>query len=142
MKLAETENEYKRAERFMAAIYVQQGRYEEAFKIYNKHCKTWEDPLRCHGSLAYVYAKAGRRDEALLELQKVKDAIDTGPKHRFLAGIYSELGDNDQALAHLEVDDYENGLLWCFFKFDPCIARVRSDPRFSALLERRFGTQP
>ena len=88
-------------------------------------------------TLAYVYAKAGRRREAM---EQVDSMIETS-KHRFVSSaaigmIYSMLGDKDAAFKWLERANAEHDLLVVRVKYDPRFETLRNDPRLDDLSKR------
>jgi predicted Zn-dependent protease len=89
-------------------------------------------------TLAWAYAMAGRRSEAIQILNEVKGASQNSIPHLRVAKVYGALGEKDQAMLHLEMAhaEHREGLLW--LKVDPEFDGLRSDPRFDNLL-RRIG---
>jgi TolB-like protein/DNA-binding winged helix-turn-helix (wHTH) protein/Tfp pilus assembly protein PilF len=86
---------------------------------------------------AYVLARAGRRREALAtldELRRISKPRDPAPFR--IAMVHIGLGETDRAFEWLqkafEARDWQIALL----KVEPAFDSLRSDPRFSALLER------
>lgn len=56
-----------------------------------------------HGQMGYCYAMSGRREEALHEIEILKERSETGYVSPLsFAAIYSGLGDEEQALRYLE----------------------------------------
>jgi len=53
-----------------------------------------------------------------------------------LAGIYAALGEKDKALDWLERAADERSPLIVYLKVDPQFEKLRSEPRFAALLKR------
>ena len=102
-----------------------------------------EDP-RLHSSLGIVYAKQGRRDEAVREgklacelLPRSKDGFYYLPYVIDLAHIYTILGDNEMALERLEyLLSNPSYLSTPFLRMDPRWDPLDDDPRFQALLEK------
>ncbi len=92
--------------------------------------------------LAYAYAAAGRRGEALKILEDQKRLA----RQRYVspynfAIIYTGLGDKDQAFAWLEkCIEQRTGLVYRL-KVRPMFDPLRSDPRFAELL-RRINLEP
>jgi tetratricopeptide (TPR) repeat protein len=87
--------------------------------------------------LAYTYALAGRKQEAVGLVTQLKDMA----KQKYvspydLAVAYVGLGDTDTAFSWLEkaYQERDEGLL--LLKIDPVLDSIRSDPRFSDLLAR------
>jgi TolB-like protein/Tfp pilus assembly protein PilF len=88
-------------------------------------------------TLAYAYASAGRRREALDQIDKL---IDTS-KQRYIAPgsiamIFSVLGDKDEAFKWLEEANRGHDMLAVRIKSDPRFANLRGDPRYDDLLKR------
>jgi TolB-like protein/DNA-binding winged helix-turn-helix (wHTH) protein/Tfp pilus assembly protein PilF len=87
--------------------------------------------------MAYVLARAGRRQEALATLDELRRIAK--PRHpspfRF-AYVHIGLGETDRAFEWLqkaiEARDWQMGML----KVEPAFDGLRADPRFAALVER------
>jgi serine/threonine-protein kinase len=87
--------------------------------------------------MAYVLAKAGRRQEALATLDELRRiATPRDPSPFRLAYVHLGLGDTDVAFDWLErsveARDWQIGML----KVEPAFDGLRSDPRFAALVAR------
>jgi Flp pilus assembly protein TadD len=94
------------------------------------------DIVAFHG---YILARAGRRDEALKTLRDLRRLSQPREPAPFLmALVYVGLDDMDRAFESLDqaVDarNWETPMI----KANPIFERIRSDPRFPALL-RRIG---
>ncbi len=79
----------------------------------------------------------GKRDDAQQVLAElIKKSEQTYVSDYDVAVIYAGLGDRDQAFAWLEkaVEQHSFWLSW--LKLDPRLDPLRSDPRFSHLLQR------
>src|SRR5690349_17049341 len=108
------------------------GRIEDALPIRQKQV---EDSARSYtlASLSRIYALLGRRKESQAALAK---AIRAEPPNELrIALAYFALGDKDRCFEWLtkSVDDRQNILFW---KVDPQLDAVRSDPRFQTLVAR------
>jgi eukaryotic-like serine/threonine-protein kinase len=120
----------------LGEVYVQQGRYKEALAEMLQP-KTLVDSPRRLARIGYVYAAAGKRDEAIKILAEVKESTrERYDLASYIAAIYAALGNKDQAFAWLEkaCDEYEYGV--SDLKVSPRWDTLRSDPRFTSLLWR------
>ncbi|MGH9861879.1 MAG: tetratricopeptide repeat protein [Candidatus Acidiferrales bacterium] len=94
-------------------------------------------------ALAYGYALAGRREEALKLLKELIEGA-RKPFTRFptvvppyrLAAVYAALAEKDQALEWLEKDYAARGGWMVWLKVDAAFDTLRHDPRFQQLLRR------
>jgi tetratricopeptide (TPR) repeat protein len=85
----------------------------------------------------FVYAKTGRRQEALAIINRWKE----GEKTRYVmnywvAVLYAALGDKDAAFAELEKAYEAHDWFLQRIKVDPFMDPLRDDPRFNALVQR------
>ncbi len=117
-------------------IYAKQGRHEEALAEMLEVRPRIRYPREL-ARIGYVYAVAGKRDEAINILEEMKGLA--GERHNLgthIAAIYAALGNKDEALAWLKraCDEHEQGVV--DLKVDPRFDALRSDPRFMDLLRR------
>lgn len=89
------------------------------------------------GHLGNIYARAGRTDQARKLIARIEEDVRNNGIGRYeIALIYAGLGDKQQAFNWLE-DAYrahDAGLV--YLGIDPCLAPLRSDPRFADLMRR------
>jgi DNA-binding winged helix-turn-helix (wHTH) protein/TolB-like protein/Tfp pilus assembly protein PilF len=90
-----------------------------------------------HPMLAYTYAVAGKRVEAM----KLLDEQTELSKHRYIspfnfAVIYLGLGDKDRTFEYLERAYEEHPQTMVHFKTQPMFDSLRSDPRYTILLRK------
>ena len=83
--------------------------------------------------LAYFYAVAGRKSEARAILQQLKSSW--GAEFE-IALIHIGLGDTDQAFEWLEQAYNKRDHYLLYLKVDPNLDTLRSDPRFSTLVNK------
>ncbi|MFC2144569.1 protein kinase [Acidobacteriota bacterium] len=122
--------------------------YEVARELLEAEVEASPEDPRLHSSLGIVYAKQGRRDEAVREgklacelLPRSKDGFYYLPYVVDLAHIYTILGDNEAALEQLEhLLANPSYLSAPFLRMDPRWDPLTNDPRFQALLEK-YDTQ-
>jgi TolB-like protein/Tfp pilus assembly protein PilF len=122
----------------LADVYEQMGRIEDALPIRQKQAEAGPSSYTL-ASLSRVYASLGRRKEAQAALSR---AIRAEPPYVLgFALAYFALGDKDRCFEWLDkgVDDRQNVLFW---KIDPQLDPVRSDPRFQALIARLKMPEP
>ncbi len=117
---------------------AERGEFEEAIEQLQAGMQhTPETPFAAFG-LAYVYAAAGRRKDALrllgeLEARRARGGYVSAYD---IAVAYAGLGDSDQAFQWLDkaYEERAGGLPWV--KADPRLDTLHSDPRFQDLLRR------
>jgi eukaryotic-like serine/threonine-protein kinase len=112
------------------------SRHERAVAAVQKAIEA-SSSTRYRADLAYVYAKAGRPDEArsvLAELEKVSQTRYVSPY--FQAGAYAALGDIERGFACLERAFAERSNGMTYLTTDPNLDDLRPDPRYAALVGR------
>jgi serine/threonine protein kinase/Tfp pilus assembly protein PilF len=116
-------------------VYWQMSMYEEALEEYHKEEALLKEPISITEIIkAAIYARTGKKDEARQILQKL---IETKQEYSYnLAIVCFDLGDIDQGFNWLEkaYEEHESGFY--YIKIDPDFDRVRTDPRFKALLKK------
>jgi tetratricopeptide (TPR) repeat protein len=121
-------------------VYLQKGMSQEAIEIFEKLYLTKKSLAAA--PLAYAYAKAGRRVEALkilAELDELSKQENIPPQERAI--IYIGLDDKDQAFMWLEKAYEERFASIISLTSDPFFDSLRSDPRF-AELARKINLTP
>jgi tetratricopeptide (TPR) repeat protein len=124
----------------LGEVLEMKGLTNEAMAEYQKANTLDPDPLP-QALLGHLYAKIGRKDEALAMLDRLQHTS----KERYVtpynfALIHLGLGQKDQAMHFLE-QTYEDrdGYNLAFLKTDPFLDPLRDDPRFEALVQKIFG---
>ena len=119
------------------------GFNEEAIAEYRKAIALNDDPLP-QALLGHLYAKLGRKDEALAILKQLRELRESS-KERYvspynLALIHIGLGQKNEAIQLLE-ETYEerDGYNIVFIKVEVLLDPLRGDPRFEALVQKVFG---
>jgi TolB-like protein/Flp pilus assembly protein TadD len=133
---------------FAALAYSWRGDSRRAHEEMEKACRLLEAEVRrvpedglYHSSLGVAYALLGRREEAVREGKKgvqllplTKDSVYGIPHVIDLARIYTLLGDDEDALAQIEVLLSHPGWVSVpWLEMDPCFRSLRDKPRFLAL---------
>ncbi len=119
------------------------GFTEEAIAEYKKAIALNDDPLP-RALLGHLYAKLGRKDEALAILKQLRELRESS-KERYvspynLALIHIGLGQKNEAIQLLE-ETYEerDGYNIVFIKVEVLLDPLRGDPRFEALVQKVFA---
>jgi tetratricopeptide (TPR) repeat protein len=87
--------------------------------------------------LGYVYASAGRKDEAQQILRTLDESSNEGrASPLFIATIYGELGNKEEAFAWLEKAYDEHSGLLVYLNVVPMLDSLRADQRFRLLAQR------
>jgi len=121
---------------FLGFHYIRQGRFPEAINALKKSDDLFAAPWS-HARLAYGYAMAGRRTEALAILDSLKrQAHKAYVASDIVASVYVALGDKENAFEYLEKAYQERAGWMTFLKVDPIWDPIRSDPRFDTLLRK------
>lgn len=122
----------------LGRVYWEKGMQNEAIRAFKKAVSySSRDSSLYMAELAYAYAAIGRRGDAL---QLLKELTKRARKHYVssyaFALMYTGFGNKDQAFAWLDRAYEERASALPFVKTNPTLARLRSDPRFHALLRR------
>jgi len=120
--------------------YREKGMYSEAMAAQKRwdatHPSESRDPYRL-ATLASIYGLQGRNDEAEALIKELKETA----RHRYVSGFflaeaYAGLGQRDQAITWLERAYEEHDEWMVFANSYPGLDRLRSEPRFQALMRR------
>jgi Tfp pilus assembly protein PilF len=123
----------------LAEAYLAKGMSQHAVAEMEKVVAVRKEPQRWDGYpiLAFAYAKAGRRGEALKILDEQKRLANQGYITPYsFAIIYTGLGDKERAFEYLEKAYEEHALPMVHFPSRPLFDSLRSDPRFVDLVRR------
>jgi eukaryotic-like serine/threonine-protein kinase len=119
----------------IADAYEQLGKFDEALASVQELLQNTPDRRIGLRPLARIYARTGRRREAIEIVRKIERDGTFGGDEFALASIYSALGDPDHAIAAIEKGVQRRSLPAFVFR-DPQLDPLRSDPRFQELLRR------
>jgi tetratricopeptide (TPR) repeat protein len=123
----------------LADYYARKGMSDEAVRSIRQR-ETFMGETRPPsglGLLAFLYARAGRREDALRMLSELERRAKTGyVPATALANTYLGLGAKEKALSFLEraYEDRDISLVW--LKVNWIYNPLRTDPRFQDLLRR------
>jgi serine/threonine protein kinase/tetratricopeptide (TPR) repeat protein len=135
-KALELEPNLFRARRFLVRAHAHLGNFGEAFAEHQKLDAITRGGVLSKAVLAYVFALANRKAEAEAVLNELKtQKLDLEARY-FAATVYVILGENDQALEHLNSICDDRYPLMNYIGVDPVLDPSRSDPRFRDLLKR------
>ena len=139
-RLLDVDPNFFPARRYLGLAYEQKGMYAEAIDQFQQGVKLSGSPLMM-SLLGHAYAASGKRTEA----QRILAELDQ-QKQRYVspytvATIYAGLGDKDQAFKWLEKAFEERDIWLMNMKVDPVLKPIRSDQRFTNLVQR-IGLTP
>jgi tetratricopeptide (TPR) repeat protein len=113
---------YTAAERLLGRALVQKGEYAKGIQLF-ANLSSRSDQPRAFWDLAWAYARAGRREDALRTVADGRAA--SSPVYEYDAAlVWTALGDKAAAL-----DELQKG----FANRDPTMVNLRHDPRFETL---------
>ncbi len=120
---------------FLGPALVQAGEYGRAIEV----CETWIPRVRRRNGLiallAYAQGRAGRREEALSNLDLLESLApgkEIAPDH--LALVHIGLGNLDRAFECLDLALHQRAWYLAFLKVDPAFEPLRGDPRYDRLV--------
>jgi serine/threonine-protein kinase len=120
----------------MGRAYVQLKKPEQAKAVLKKAIEMSGNDPAMIAELANTYALLGDRAKAEGLVQQLTGANSHPPAFE-IACTFAALGENDRAFEWLEraYQERQGNLIWLRSKI-PCLAGLRSDPRFASLLSR------
>jgi len=136
-KTLEMDANYAAAHRLLSLAYSGEERFDEAIGANQNWGNLTRNEVETNLALAQIYAVSGQVEAARKLVEVVKqDPHLIDQAYRGLALVHAALGENDAAFESLEkgYSRREESLL--SLKVDPKVDRLRSDPRFTALLKK------
>ena len=128
--------DYWWAHMWLGRAYAHAGRFSEAIAEMRAAQKLFQSP-EIESTLGRVYADAGDRTKATEVLEHLRRQMkDAFVSASFLAALHIGLGHMDEAFASLAQAETEHSYYVGFWKVDPDLDPLRSDPRFAALLKK------
>ena len=126
----------------LGRAYLEKGMYADAIAAFQKALPLSGDSPDESASLGCAYARSGRKAEA----RKIIDELKEQSKRRYIApsviaAIYADLGEKDEGFIWLDKAYEEHDFILVLLKVEPMFDKLRSDPRFTALL-KRVGLEP
>jgi Flp pilus assembly protein TadD len=123
--------------RLLGLVYAQQGLYDEATASFREAVSNSESDVLSYAGLGQVAAMRGRSDEARAVLNQLEERQRTRYVSPVaLAMIQVTLGEVDASFDLLE-KAYQDRRGWlAYLRIEPILDPLRTDPRFSRLLER------
>lgn len=103
-----------------------------------------QTPAMLQGVRGYVYAKCGRRNDAVAELNHLLSERKAGKyiSHYSLAVIHAGLGDKQSAFTELEQAYAERAWTMFLIRLEPAFDGLRNDERFTQLMKSMGLNQP
>jgi len=121
----------------LGRVYIQQRKYPEAIAAFTKARELSHGNSEAIGSIGYVEALAGHKDEARAVLEELKVLSNQHYVPPYNVGmVYNGLRDQNEALSSLERACDERDPRVTLLKVDPRWDSLRSNPRFIAILQR------
>ena len=145
-KTIEMDRSFYSAQQSYGMALEVQGKIPEAIAELEK-AATLTDDAQVLGMLGQLYGMAGRKDEALTLLEKLRGSRAQRYTTAYsLALVCLGLGDRAEAIHWLEEGYHERDSLVASIRVDPLLKSLHGDPRFEALAEkivpaREFGTK-
>ena len=125
------------AQWYLALAFEQAGRYSEAKTAFQEALLSTNQDVIIRADAAHFYAVSGQRETALLELAKLEKLSETKFISSFgLALICVGLEDDDRAFGYFEKAVQERCDMLVYLNVEPRFDRLRTDPRFKALVKR------
>ena len=136
-KTLEMDPHYAVAYAMLGQAYASKGSYREALADLDKYLALSRGGAAGLALLGYAHARLGNRNEALRRLEELKALAKLSfvPAF-FFALVHAGLEDKDQAFGWLEKACQERFNRLAYLKVEALWDPLRSDPRFTELLQR------
>ncbi|HEX6126606.1 MAG TPA: protein kinase [Pyrinomonadaceae bacterium] len=122
---------------YLGGAQTLKGQYTEAAATFRKAIEISDGSPNAKSHLAYALAKAGQRDEAMAMINELKRLAEREHINTFHFAVpYIGLGDKDEAFFWLGKGIDEGSIGFKQLDVHPWFDDLRSDPRFTALLQR------
>ena len=118
-------------------VYVHKRMYDEAITQYKKAIPLSGTSPDEPSTLAYAYAKSGKRKQALETIEELKKRSERSyVSSTLIAATYAALGDKDEAFRFLQKAIEQRDGVLPFVNIDPIFEELRSDTRYAEILKR------
>ncbi len=137
-KVLELDQNFLYVHVFLGLMYAQQNKFDEAISELQKvrQIVGAVNPYGI-GNLGYVYARAGKKNEAIKALNQLLEFSKKGYTLSVeIAYVYAGLGDKDKAFEWLGKGYNEQNRGLGYLKIDYPWDNLRSDPRYTAMLKK------
>ena len=136
-KTLEIEPSFALAHFDLGGALGQKKQFVEAVAEFQEGLRTSPNDAGAMAEMGYVYAKAGRENDAQRTLESLRDQS----SRRYVAAYFPALvhagrGDWKQSLVYLDQALEERAAPVVFLNVDPRFSELRPDPRFQSLLQR------
>ncbi|MEO8072921.1 MAG: tetratricopeptide repeat protein [Acidobacteriota bacterium] len=133
----ELDDNFMRTHLRLSQAYARQGLYQEALAESLKARAIAGDTPQTTAQIAYVQAVSGQQSEARAALAELKErsARQYVPPYD-IALIYTGLGETDRAFEWFEKAYADHSTEMIYFKVEPILSPLRSDPRYQNMLLR------
>jgi serine/threonine-protein kinase len=135
-RLADTQPKNLNTHYGLGMAYIYNGMHAEGMEELRKLFDLSEGDALAKTYLAWAYAVSGDRDKAIKMLDEILNSRGGAVSKVTIAEVYTALGNKDQAFAWLEKAYQEHSGSLLSLKRNPSFDSLRSDPRFTDLLQR------
>ncbi len=131
MMTLELDKNFAPAYRLLSLAYLGMKMFDEAIAENQRWGDFTGNKVKTDVALAYIYAAAGRKEEAKKIIKNIEDGEQlSGNDYRGMSMAYAAFGENDLAFSWLEKSYALHEESLCSLKIDPKMYPLRSDPRF------------
>ncbi len=137
LKLIELDPSFSLAYDYLGRSYLKQGRCAEAVANLEKAVELSSRVSYTLKDLGYGYAVTGKQSEAIVIAEELEQRYARNDAAgRYVAAVYTGLGDKDKAFDWLEKDFQTRSGGLAYIRWEIPYESLRDDPRFAGLLKR------
>ncbi|HVF46161.1 MAG TPA: tetratricopeptide repeat protein [Pyrinomonadaceae bacterium] len=137
LKLIELDPNFPLAYDYLGRSYLKQGRNAEAIANLEKAVELSARVSNILKDLGYGYGVTGKEAEAILIVKELEERYARKDANgRWVAAVYTGLGDKDKAFEWLEKDFLTRNGDLAYIRWEIPYESLRDDPRFKDLLKR------